>query len=258
MATNDKNDLLIQIETHINDNTAGEISPADLRIVLSAMVTADLNLEELAQQIASGVTFFKAAGLTPQLIDPPNQEGTIWYDNVNKTLAYYNNLGKQLFGSKKSFIVATTDSIPISSDPDASSFFTGLTAINGIDGFEINVASGSVRNVSGKTLNAMSGTISTQPSKTGGTTTELDLFSERSTDLVNWTKNANSARSYQITNTGQSFRTTVSFIESWANNEYVRFKFFAGDNTLSFEPTSIIADGDTVNSYSAVWALTEV
>ena len=258
MATNDKNDLLVKIATYINDNTAGEISPADLRIVLSAMVTADLNLEELTQQIANGITYFKSAGLIPQVSDPVQQEGLIWYDDLNKALAYYDNLGKKTFGSKGSFIVATSDTIPISNDPDASSFFTGLAAINGIDGFEVDLASGSVRNISGRTLSVMSGTVSTQPSKTGGAATILDLFSETSTDLITWTKNANSARTYTITNTGQSFRTTVSFVNGWANNEYVRFKFFADDSTLSFTPTSIVADGDTINSYSAVWALTEV
>ena len=258
MATNDKNDLIILIDSLMPDNNTGEISPEDLRTVLSSMVTADLNLEELTQQIANGTTYFAAAGLTPQLIDPAEQEGLVWYDAVNKTLAYYSNLGKQLAGDKVHFIVATKDTIPVPNDPNASGFFTGYASINSISGFEVDAVSGSVRNVSGRTIGQMGGTISFSPSKSGGTTSELDIFSERSSDKITWTKNINSARSYQITNTGQSFRTTVSFITNWQNNEYVRFKFFSDSSTLSFASSAIVADGDSIDSYSSVWDLIEV
>jgi len=254
----DKATLTAQITNLLPDNNTGDISPADVRTVLNAMVDADLNLAELTQQLALGATYFESAGLTPLAVDPANQEGLVWYDDVNKTLAYYNNLGKQLSGSKKHFVVATADNIAVSSDSNATSFFTGLVELNGIEGFEIHVPSGSVKNVTGKTMAEMTGTISTQPSKSGGNSSVLSLYSERSTDLVTWTKNVNSARIYTIVNAGQSFRTTVSFVSDWVDGEYLRFKFFADDATISFDPASIVADGDTVNSYSAVWNLLEV
>jgi hypothetical protein len=60
MAANDKNDLLIQIANELPDNTNGDINPSNIRTTESAMVTYNVNTEELTQQDVQGVIEFKA------------------------------------------------------------------------------------------------------------------------------------------------------------------------------------------------------
>lgn len=63
-----KNALLIQIATLFADNANGDISPSDLRTGLSAMVSADLNLEELTTQEILGAINF-TGGITKNNLD---------------------------------------------------------------------------------------------------------------------------------------------------------------------------------------------
>lgn len=263
MATGDKNDLLNTISNSINDNNTGDVTPADVRTTESAIVTYNLNQKELTTQTVDGVVSFlsgqesKTVQLTPQLSDPPNSEGLVWYDNANKGIAFYNNLGKQLSRTRLNFLVASSDSISVSNDPNASSFFTGLAGLGDNQGFTVDAATGSVINTSGRNIAKVTGQISIQPTKSGGSVTLLSVFSEKSTDGVSWTKNANSARTYDLSNTGESFKTSASFTLNWSNGEYLRFRMFANDATISLEPPSVVADSVTIEGYSVVWELEE-
>ena len=104
MAANDKNELLIQIATLINDNNNGEISPADIRTVLSAMVTADINMNELTDQFLSSIIRDAQSVIFNRLMDaPPHEEGALFYDKDKHALSYFNdapnvtvNMGQEL------------------------------------------------------------------------------------------------------------------------------------------------------------------
>jgi hypothetical protein len=264
MATGDKADLLNTISTNIIDNDARLNTPAKVRTVDSAIVTYNLNQKELTRQEVDGAVGFLAGHeskdirLTPQVVDPAYLEGLTWYDNVNKGIAFYNNLGKQLSRTRLNFFVASITTVAVPNSPNAATFFPGLVGVGENTGFTVHPTTGSVRNASGRDLAKVTGVISIQPVKSGGNVSLLSFFSEKSVDGVTWVKNSFSARTYDISNTGDSFKTSASFTTEWPNNSYLRFRFFADDSTLSFVSPTVIADGDTIRGYSMAWELEEM
>lgn len=85
----DKNGLLALIANLYPDNNANEITPSKLRQGLEEMVSSDLNLEELTEQLIKGM--LAQLLLTTTNPDPAWKEGLVFYDSVEKCLSYYND-----------------------------------------------------------------------------------------------------------------------------------------------------------------------
>ena len=103
MAANDKNDLLIQIATELPDNNTGDINPANIRTTESALVTYNVNMEELTEQVIQGVLKHMQGTKFNSLVTPPaHDKGLVFYDDESNSLSYYNeeedvtvNLGQE-------------------------------------------------------------------------------------------------------------------------------------------------------------------
>lgn len=91
MATGDKAYLLNIASTNITDNNAFENTPARLRTTLSSNITYNLNLAEETEQIVSGaIKHNSQQSFATTMTVPIHQEGAYFYNNVKKTLSYYN------------------------------------------------------------------------------------------------------------------------------------------------------------------------
>ena len=74
---------------------------------------------------------------------------------------------------------------------------TGMNTIREINGFELDVATQSMKNISGRTL-TMVGDMAVQFEQTGSQQTEFYIYSEYSIDGINWTFNQNSLREVAV------------------------------------------------------------
>lgn len=134
-----------------------------------------------------------------------------------------------------------------------SSNSTGLTAelTNGID-------EGAILNSTGKTI-SMTGSIAYLSVFTGFSGV-INVWSERSTDGINWTPNQSSFRSWDVSFISGGSVTQKSAVIDWADGEYIRFAFASsGGGALSFESISETVNGSqTVSSVSVYWTLIEL
>ena len=162
-------------------------------------------------------------------------------------------------GEKQHFAVSTLETVTINNSPTAPSFFTDLILNPLSVGFELTPATGAVKNVSGRLLKSCSGTISFQPDKGVGGTTLLHLWSERSSDGVAWTQNETSLRSIEISNSGETFKTSVSGVSNWNDGEFVRFRCYAvSGGAIDFSsPTDTVLGGEVIVGSSILWELIE-
>lgn len=89
---------------------------------------------------------------------------------------------------------------------------------------------------------------------------EIAVWSERSTDGVNWTPNTKSFRRWDVSIISEGSNSQPSYVEEWKDGEYLRFcMFLDGTGTLTFEPTSEVVNGSfTVESFGCMWRLSEV
>lgn len=156
-----------------------------------------------------------------------------------------------------SFIVVSSEVIPVSLDNLAPSIFTGLSPLSLDPQFTLNSVMGSVRNVSGETIGTLTGSISFQPERSGGgLPNELYLWSEKSLDGVTWAANPNSLRKIEIPSDGETFKTAVSLSTGWLDGEYLRFKMYTvGGGTISINPSATTVDTGVVDGYSVVWEM---
>ena len=158
-----------------------------------------------------------------------------------------------------SFVVLSQDPIAVSSNPLATTFFSGFALYGTINGFTLDAATGAIINSSGRTISSVTGTISIQPVKIGGgAAQELRLWSEVSPDGITWAVNANSLRTFEVASDGETFKTSVSLYADWVDGEYLRFKCYStGGGSLSIEPTSDTVDGQAITGPSVIWNLKE-
>lgn len=169
--------------------------------------------------------------------------------------------GAPLVGtSQTGFLSYSDDSIVVSGNPLAPSFLTGLTLIGAPSFTLIDAATGAIRNDTGRTIEKMDGTISYNPVKGGGGTALLNIFSEKSTDGgTSYVANAGSLRPVEVSNTGESFKTAVSFLANWADGEILRFRIFEANGvTVTLSPSSTASLGQTITGHSVVWTLAEI
>ncbi len=231
MAANDKNDLIITLGNNVQDNNTGQTSNAKIRTPIEQVITHSLNQRELTEQAVDGPVNF-ASGL---------KKGGVDVETV-----------------KAGFQLKSTVTTSVPSDQNAAAFIVGLEAIGALDGFVLDATIGAIQNNTGRTIPLMAGPISVNPSKTGGSSSQLNLFSETSADKTAWIKNAESARSDTILNAGQTLLTKPSIMEGWASGDWLRFRMFASDNTLSIVAPSFTADSVLISGRSFEWILKEI
>lgn len=158
-----------------------------------------------------------------------------------------------------SFAVASNDLITLSKDPLTPTIITGLFSEGSLNGFEIDVGLGALKNTSGRVINRMSGTFSFQPLVTGGSQATIVAFSEKSLDGINWTLNPGSLRAgINVSQSGQSFRTLSSLALDVKDDEYIRFGFYCtGLPTVQLNSPTDTIRGQSVDGYAFVWDLRE-
>jgi hypothetical protein len=159
------------------------------------------------------------------------------------------------------FLSYSDDVIAVSTDANAPSFLTGLTVLGNTSFSLFDAATGAVRNDTGRVINKLDGTISYHPNKIGGGTALLQIFSEKSTDGgATYSINQGSLRPVEVSNTGESFKTAVSFLADWQPDEIIRFRIFEDNGvTVTLDPSSTTAlSGQTITGHSVIWTLAEI
>lgn len=170
------------------------------------------------------------------------------------------NKGKRVVSElPRHFLAVSEVTIPIGIDGNNPNLFIGLGLIAGANHFEISGVDGSVKNILGKTIEVMTGTISFQPVKPSGTAVTLHIWSERSIDGITWTQNEKSLRPLEIGNVGDSMKTNVSYIRNFLDGEYVRFRAYckSGGAINLVPPTDAVLGGQIIEGYSVTWELLE-
>ena len=160
---------------------------------------------------------------------------------------------------RQHFIAGSLSTVVVGIDPNAPSFLTGMSLSDASSGFISVDTNGAIVNNSGREIKSMTGSISFQPNKTGGGTTSLRLWSERSVDGVSWTQNSESLRTIEIANNGETFKTSISAILNWEDGHYLRFRVYAsGGGSVSFiSPTDTVLGGEIIVGASVIWELSE-
>lgn len=158
------------------------------------------------------------------------------------------------------FVAGSIEDVTIGTDPNNPSFLTDMFLAAGGFGVTIDTPTGAVKNVTGRTIAQAVGTISFQPDKAGGGTTLLHLWSERSMDNgVTWIQNSNSLRAIEISNNGETFKTSLSAVLDWENDSLLRFRVYAlsGGAVTFSSPTDTVLGGEVIDGYSIAWELGE-
>lgn len=157
------------------------------------------------------------------------------------------------------FIAASLSTVTVGTSANSPSFLTGMNISDASAGFTGIDANGAIVNESGREIKSMTGSISFQPDKSGGGTTSLSLWSERSDDGVTWTQNSESLRTIEVANNGEAFKTSISAILNWEDGHYLRFRVYAsGGGAVSFiSPTDTVLGGEVIVGASVIWELSE-
>lgn len=116
---------------------------------------------------------------------------------------------------------------------------------------------GAILNNTGRTI-TMNGSIAYLTVFTGFSG-NMSVWSERSSDGINWTPNANSFRPWDVSFISGGSVTQKSAVLEWADGEYLRFALSnQGGGTLSLQSLSETVNGSqSVESLSVYWTLDE-
>lgn len=156
------------------------------------------------------------------------------------------------------FAGSSNSTINVSTDANVPSFFPLDDFFDAEQCDLFDALTGAVRNISGRTISVMTGTVSFTPEKDGAGTAVFNLVSERSNDGgLTWTPNSNSLRTFELKKDQNQFSTKLSMLFDWLPNEIVRFKAYASDTFSLVSPTETI-DGDLYTGVSFFWSLVEV
>lgn len=170
------------------------------------------------------------------------------------------NKGKIVMLENRSFFLVTSDEeITINEDNDSPSFLSNIELENDSGDFELTSSTGSIKNISGRNIKLLTGSISFQPNKGGGLTSVMHLWSERSSDGITWTQNSHSLRVIEISNSGETFKTNVSYINNFLNQEHIRFRayIYSGGSVTLVPPTDTVLNGNVIKGHSVIWKLKE-
>lgn len=159
------------------------------------------------------------------------------------------------------FIAHSDSTVVVSNDNLTPTYLSGFTLLDGTH-FEIaDPSTGAVRNISGSTISLPTGSISFNPDNTGGGTATLVTYSENTSDsggdpnTWTWVKNPGSIRKIEVSSTGESFKTTVSFLAEWEDGVAIRFGTYLEAGGLSFVATTGNPDGEVVSGHSIIWEI---
>jgi hypothetical protein len=247
MPEGDKASLLNKVATELPDNNEGEIEPSNVRTSESAMITYNLNMEELSTQTVKG----------PVIFDQLQLSGGAPVEEAPEDGVYYVR-GDAAWVRKASLVAISNAVIPINDSAVNPSFFViddvsqsvGITLEDG--------ATGTVKNSTGRDISEMVGSISFQPDVTGGTIRRMVIVSETSADNLTWLGNLNSIRKVEIGTSSESFKTNVSLVDNWAAGSYLRFRAYdEADGGLDLTPTSATILGQSFTGPSLIWSLVE-
>lgn len=135
---------------------------------------------------------------------------------------------------------------------------TGMNIIREINGFELDVTTQSIKNISGRTL-TMVGDMAVQFEQTGSQQAEFYVYSEYSNDGITWTFNQNSLREVAVVKTGIDYLSIPSLnIGDWEDGGYIRFMFAKEGNggVLIESPVKTIG-GVVMDGHSFIWNMRE-
>ncbi len=120
----------------------------------------------------------------------------------------------------------------------------------------ISLQGDSIRNDTGRVIQAMSGTIGLHPQVDGGGGNKLiNLTSERSPDDVTYTIN-DQLRPIFTNNNAETYNTKESYLTDFQISEYVRFIAYA-DSAMSIAGSSAQFRNEAITGPAALWILCE-
>ena len=177
-------------------------------------------------------------------------------DTLRGAMIKVNSNFDELYQTKTFFSVESKTDLTIP-DKATPTFILNLAQINGLNGFTIDAATGSVINTSGRTL-TMRGTLAIQYLHTGTTVTDFFIYSESSADGTTWVKNADSLRKFRIAKDGEDYKTIAAFTETgWTNGTYVRYMFSKTGGAMNLANLSETFGADTIEGHSFFWTMKE-
>lgn len=241
-------ELLNRIDQDIQENTSGDITATTMNELM------DYLTNNLYLPTDSTVTVNATAGIKEFVFG----DGLVVVLDEVTGKATITNPSADVVDNGGAFSASCTSTVNIPTSSTNPAFLGPLILDYAKDITLVNAAEGTVRNDTGRTI-TMSGSISYNPDKGGGGTTTLNIVSERSADNgTTWVGNLDSKRTVEISNNTESFGTKVSWIITWAPGELLRFRAWINGGTLDFVTSSDTALGQTFNTPSVIWLLTEM
>lgn len=248
MARATLSEILNRITQDIQENTSGGITATTLNELLDYM-SNNLYLPTdptVTVNATAGIKEFTFGNGLVVVVD--GVAGTA--EITNPSADTVNNGGAFSASCSSNVSIPSSSTSPAFLGPLTLDYAKGITLVN--------AAEGTVRNDTGRVI-TMSGSISYNPDKGGGGTTTLNIVSERSADGgTTWAGNLDSKRTVEISNNSESFGTKVSWVITWAPSELLRFRAWINGGTLDFVTSSDTALGQTFNTPSIIWLLTEM
>lgn len=150
--------------------------------------------------------------------------------------------------------------VSMSLDVKTNTKFPVITALPNMVGFEVDVITNSVKNISGRDLDII-GDVAIQVTSTATTDVPVYIYSETSTDGINWTINQSSLRKVKIVKEGTDYISMPSLLitTKWLNGSYNRFRLYKeGAGDVSITPVTDTINGTTAIGHSFIWTIHEV
>ena len=156
-----------------------------------------------------------------------------------------------------SFTVSSSETL-VCPSITTPSILASMSQVREINGFEIDIATMSIKNISGRTL-TMVGDVGIQFIQTGAQPAIVHVISEHSDDGINWTYNESSLREESVEKTGIMYMSIPSFnIDDWIDGRYIRFRFAkTGVGGVTLLSPSAVLSGNTVTGQTFVWTMRE-
>lgn len=181
----------------------------------------------------------------------------IYYPDLLWLKKQLHKLGVKFPHEDASFSVESNESLACT-EITSPTPLTTLSQIKEINGFEIDVSTASVKNVTGRSL-TMTGSMAIQIEQTGGQPATLYIASQISDDKINWSYNPKSLRVVEIFKNGIDYITIPSLnIANWNDGQYIRWVFAKDGNggVLLSQPTQTLGS-EVVPGQTFVWTMRE-
>lgn len=160
---------------------------------------------------------------------------------------------------KAGFMVRSQETVVVSTDNLSPSYFSSLIDENGTDYFVSVPEFGAVRNISGRLLKSLEGSVSYHLANANASERVITFFSERSLDNgVTWIPNDFSAREESVRGVAAKYSTKSSEAFDLEVGALLRFGFFVDAVGVSLLPVAISAKGNAIDGPSFRWKLNEV